>query len=182
VARAFHALRDSENTAISMGIDPVRYKLLAFGLSGFIAGVAGGCWGYMNLKVVPGAFTFQGSLQFITYTVIAGIALQAGAVAAPIFFVLIPTITATTATGVNNVPFFILPGFLAIRTVIDYPNGFGGFLLRVLRPFDRSEQVAWASAEAEGSEKQVIDLRDEETEESLFEEAAHTGLVGAPGA
>src|SRR5256885_1554991 len=98
-----------------MGIDPVRYKLLAFALSGFVAGIAGGCWGYMNLKVVPGAFTFQGSLQFITYTVIAGIALQSGAVVAPVLFVMIPTVLATTASGVNNFPFFILPGFLAIR-------------------------------------------------------------------
>ncbi|MBV8693796.1 MAG: ABC transporter permease, partial [Actinobacteria bacterium] len=182
VARAFHALRDSENTAIAMGIDPVRYKLLAFALSGFVAGIAGGCWGYMNLKVVPGAFTFLGSLQFITYTVIAGIALQGGAVLAPVLFVLVPTVLATTASGTNQFPFFILPGFFAIRTVIDYPNGVGGFFVRGLRRFDPSERVAWASAEAEGSDKEIIDLRDEETEEGLFEEAAHPGFVGVPGA
>ncbi|MBV9253160.1 MAG: branched-chain amino acid ABC transporter permease, partial [Actinobacteria bacterium] len=182
VARAFHALRDSENTAIAMGIDPVRYKLLAFALSGFVAGIAGGCWGYMNLKVVPGAFTFLGSLQFITYTVIAGIALQGGAVLAPVLFVLVPTVLATTASGTNQFPFFILPGFFAIRTVIDYPNGVGGFFVRGLRRFDPSERVAWASAEAEGSDKEIIDLRGEETEEGLFEEAAHPGFVGVPGA
>ena len=182
VARAFHAIRDSENTAIAMGIDPVRYKLLAFALSGFIAGIAGGCWGYMNLKVVPGAFTFLGSLQFITYTVIAGIALQAGSVAAPVLFVLIPTVLATTASGTNQFPFFILPGFLAMRTVIDYPNGITGFLSRAVRPFDRSERVAWASADAEGSDRDVIDLRDAETEDRLFEDAAHVDLVGVPGA
>ena len=181
VARAFHAIRDSENTAISMGIDPVRYKLLAFALSGFIAGMAGGCWGYMNLKVVPGAFTFLGSLQFITYAVIAGIALQAGSVLAPVLFVLLPTVLSTTATGTSQF-LFIFPGFVAIRTVIDYPNGVGGFLTRVLRRFDPSERVAWASAEADSSERQVIDLREEETEEGLFEEAAHSGLVGVPGA
>src|SRR5207249_1058662 len=52
VGRAFRAIRDSENTAISMGIDPVRYKLLAFALSGFIAGIGGGCAGYLHIKLV----------------------------------------------------------------------------------------------------------------------------------
>jgi branched-chain amino acid transport system permease protein len=164
-----------------MGIDPVRYKLLAFALAGFIAGLAGGCWGYMNLKVVPGAFTFLGSLQFITYAVIAGIALQSGAIAAPVLFILIPTILATTASGTNQF-LFILPGWFAVRTVTDYPNGVTGFLTRVLRPFDRSERVAWSSAEAEGSERDVIDLRDEEAEDRLFEGAAGVDLVGVPGA
>ena len=41
VGRAFRAIRDSENTAISMGIDPVRYKLLAFAIGAFLAGAAG---------------------------------------------------------------------------------------------------------------------------------------------
>src|SRR5688572_960374 len=94
VARAFHAIRDSENTAISMGIDPIRYKLLAFALSGFIAGVAGGSFGYMALKVTPGSFTFFLSLSFITYAVIAGLALLSGSVLVPILFVLLPALTA----------------------------------------------------------------------------------------
>jgi branched-chain amino acid transport system permease protein len=143
-ARAFHAIRDSENTAIAMGIDPVRYKLLAFALSGFIAGIAGGSFGYMSLKVTPGSFTFTASLAAITSAVIAGIALLQGAVLVPIFFVLVPAVTASPVDAVNQ-SIFILTGYLSVRTVMDYPMGTASFLTRLLRPFDRSERVAWAS-------------------------------------
>jgi branched-chain amino acid transport system permease protein len=148
VARAFHAIRDSENTAISMGIDPVRYKLLAFALSGFIAGIAGGSFGYLALKVTPGSFTFAQSLSFITYAVIAGIAVIQGALLVPVFFVLLPALTASPVDAVNQAQ-FILAGYFAVRTVIDNPNGVGSFLVRLVRPFDRSERVAWASDEHE---------------------------------
>jgi branched-chain amino acid transport system permease protein len=172
VARAFHAIRDSENTAVSMGIDPVKYKLLAFALSGFIAGMAGGSFGYMNLKVVSGSFTFFLSLTFITYAVIAGISLQAGALAVPILFVLLPTLTARTTTGTNQ-SIFILSGYLAVRAVIDYPNGVAGFWSRLLRPFSSSERVAWTTDEAGDGPAPEAALASAETDEpGLFEHAA----------
>jgi branched-chain amino acid transport system permease protein len=172
IARAFHAIRDSENTAISMGIDPVKYKLLAFALSGFIAGIAGGSFGYMNLKVVSGSFTFFLSLTFITYTVIAGIALQAGAFLVPILFVLLPAFLAKTTTGTNQ-SVFILSGFFAVRTVIDYPNGIAGFWTRLLRPFSPSERVAWSTDESgEGVNPEAAAVASEADEVGLFEHAA----------
>jgi branched-subunit amino acid ABC-type transport system permease component len=144
VARAFHAIRDSENTAIAMGIDPVRYKLLAFAVSGFIAGIGGASFGYLSLKVTPGSFTLFASLQGITTAVIAGIALIQGALLVPIFFALVPALLASPVDAVNQA-LFIIPGFLAVRTVIDYPMGVASFLTRLVRPFDRSERLAWAS-------------------------------------
>jgi branched-chain amino acid transport system permease protein len=171
VARAFHAIRDSENTAISMGIDPVKYKLLAFALSGFIAGIAGGSFGYMNLKVVSGSFTFFLSLTFITFTVIAGIALQAGAALVPFLFVLIPVITARSTTG-SNQSLFILSGYLAVRAVIDYPNGIAAFWSRLLRPFSSSERVAWTTEEQPGAPAPAAAVAEAETDEhELFEHA-----------
>lgn len=171
IARAFHAIRDSENTAVSMGIDPVKYKLLAFALSGFIAGIAGGSFGYMNLKVVSGAFTFFLSLTFITFTVIAGISLQAGAGIVPLLFVIIPTITARTTTGTNQ-SLFILSGWLAVRATIDYPNGVAAFWSRLLRPFSPSERVAWTTDETDGTAAPEAALASAETDETeLYEHA-----------
>ncbi|HEV7887911.1 MAG TPA: ABC transporter permease [Acidimicrobiales bacterium] len=172
IARAFHAIRDSENTAVSMGIDPVKYKLLAFALSGFIAGIAGGSFGYMNLKVVSGSFTFFLSLTFITYAVIAGVALQSGAFVVPILFVIIPTITARTTTGTNQ-SLFILAGYLAVRAVIDYPNGVAGFWTRLLRPFSPSERVAWTTDQAAaGPAPEAAAASAEADEPELFVHAA----------
>jgi branched-chain amino acid transport system permease protein len=174
VARAFHAIRDSENTAIAMGIDPVRYKLLAFALSGFIAGLAGGSFGYLALKVTPGSFTFFLSLSFITYAVICGLALQAGALLVPVLFVLLPALTANPVDAVNQGQ-FILSGYLAVRTVIDYPNGLASFWSRLLRPFQASERVAWASAE-EGEGATQVALAGETADESRTFERASVGL------
>jgi ABC-type branched-subunit amino acid transport system permease subunit len=148
IARAFHALRDSENTAIAMGIDPTRYKLLAFALSGFIAGVAGGTFAFMAVKVTPGSFTFLLSLNFINYVVICGLALMSGSVLVPVLFVLFPAVTANPVDAVSQAP-FIIAGFLAIRTVTDYPNGLASFFTRSVRRFDPGERVAWASADEE---------------------------------
>jgi branched-chain amino acid transport system permease protein len=166
IARAFHAIRDSENTAISMGIDPVKYKLLAFALSGFIAGIAGGSFGYMNLKVVSGSFTFFFSLTFITFTVIAGISRLSGAFLVPILFVIIPVITARTATGTNQA-LFILSGYLAVRATIDYPNGVAAFWGRLLRPFSPSERMAWTTDETQGTA-----VASAAQDPELFEQAA----------
>ena len=179
VARAFHAIRDSENTAISMGIDPTRYKLLAFALSGFIAGIAGGSFAYMNVKVVPASFTFGLSLLFITYAVIAGIALQAGSLFVPVLFVFVPVLLASPVDAVSQ-GIFILSGYLAVRTVTDYPNGLASFWTRLLRRFDPGERVAWASAEAEGEDK-PIHASDEGAEgfERAADRLAPAG-VGAP--
>jgi branched-chain amino acid transport system permease protein len=148
VARAFHAIRDSENTAIAMGIDPVRYKLLAFALSGFIAGVAGGGFAYLAVKVTPGSFTFAGSLNFITYAVICGLALQSGSLLVAFLFALLPAMLASPVDAVSQGQ-FILAGYLAVYTVSVYPNGLASFYSRALRRFDPGERVAWASAEAE---------------------------------
>jgi branched-subunit amino acid ABC-type transport system permease component len=143
VARAFRAIRDSESTAVAMGIDPVRYKLLAFAISGFIAGIAGGMFGYMNLKVNAASFTFFGSLTFVTYAVICGIAMQSGAVLVAALFALLPALTANPVDGTTQAQ-FILAGFLAVRTVIDYPNGLAAFSTRAVRPFQPTERLAWS--------------------------------------
>jgi branched-chain amino acid transport system permease protein len=182
VARAWHAIRDSENTAIAMGIDPVRYKLLAFAVSGFIAGIAGGSFGYMNLKIVAANFTFFLTLTYITAAVISGIALLSSGPLAAVNFVLLPTITARTVSGTNQ-GVFIIGGLFAILTVIQYPNGFGYFVLRALRRFDPGERVAWASADTEDAPAPAAaGAPSEDEEEELFDRAAHRDLApaGAP--
>jgi ABC-type branched-subunit amino acid transport system permease subunit len=172
VARAWHTIRDSENTAISMGIDPVRYKLLAFAVSGFIAGVAGGSFGYMNVKVVAANFTFFLTLTYITAAVISGIGMLAAGPLAAVNFVLLPTLTARSVSGTNE-GVFILGGLAALLTVIQYPNGVAYFAKRALRPFDPGERVAWASADEESAPSAAAAAAPtEEEEEELFERAA----------
>jgi len=169
VGRTFFALRDSHSTAQVMGIDPVRYKLLAFATSGFIAGIAGSFTGFLNQDVEGSGFLLFFSLAAVLQTVVSGVGLLFGAVLTGFLFSVIPQLTATPTSGVDQAP-VIIGGWLAIVTIIQNPNGIGSFLLRLVRPFDPGERVAWASAEAD----EVL-VADED--EALFDEA----LVGAPG-
>ncbi|MGH8432556.1 MAG: branched-chain amino acid ABC transporter permease, partial [Solimonas sp.] len=64
IGRAFVAVRDSEIAAQSLGIDLLRYKALAFGISGFYAGVAGGLYSALLNFVSPEGYDlFQMVLQ-----------------------------------------------------------------------------------------------------------------------
>ena len=84
--RAFFAVRGSEMAAASVGIDVVRYKLIAFAVAGVLAGVSGSML-MMNLRaVVPDLFLFTISLQFLAIAVVGGLGSLGGAIAAGVVF------------------------------------------------------------------------------------------------
>jgi branched-chain amino acid transport system permease protein len=56
IGRAFVAIRDGEIAAELLGIDLLRYKALAFAMSGFYAGVAGGLYSALLNFVAPEGF------------------------------------------------------------------------------------------------------------------------------
>lgn len=169
VARAFHALRDSETTAQVMGINPVGYKLLSFAVSGFIAGVAGSLTGFINPTVRALQFAVFLSLSTVLAAVVSGVGILFGAVLAGFLFSVLPQLAATPTEGVNQAP-VIVSGLLAIVTMLDYPNGIGSFLQRLVRPFSPSERVAWASAEEGGAPGAA----DDEEDAAVFGRAAGT--------
>ena len=73
----------------------------------------------------------------------------------------------------------IIAALGGIRTVIDYPNGLAAFFTRVLRRFDPSERVAWASAEHEGGPARPSAAAAAGTEDDLVRAAEIVG-AGAP--
>jgi len=84
--RAFFAVRGSEVAATSLGIDVVRYKLVAFGLAGVIAGLAGNLIMVEQRTVVPAQFVLTVSLQYLAIAVVGGLGSMGGAVAAGVLF------------------------------------------------------------------------------------------------
>lgn len=80
IGRAFVAVRDSEIAAQSLGIDLLRYKALAFGISGFYAGIAGGLYSALLNFVSPEGYDlFQMVLQK-AMIVVGGLGSIAGSV------------------------------------------------------------------------------------------------------
>ena len=84
--RAFFAVRGSEMAAASVGIDVVRYKLIAFALSGVLAGLGGALLMIEQRTVVPDQFLFTISLQYLAIAVVGGLGSLSGAISAGILF------------------------------------------------------------------------------------------------
>jgi sulfate-transporting ATPase len=78
------AVRDNERAAAAEAVNTVRTKLIAFGLSAFMAGVAGGLFAYLYGHLSFDSFAPLASVTFVTTAYIGGIGSIAGAVIAGI--------------------------------------------------------------------------------------------------
>ncbi|MDH4286730.1 MAG: ABC transporter ATP-binding protein, partial [Gallionella sp.] len=63
--RAMLAVREDEVAAEALGIDTTRYKVTAFVLSAFFAGVAGGLFAHFDGYLNPSSFTFLRSIEIV---------------------------------------------------------------------------------------------------------------------
>ena len=84
----FHAIREDELAVRAGGINTTRYKLLAFCLSGFFAGIAGGLYAHIMRTVGPSTLEVSMSFQVIIWSVVGGIVSIYGPVAG--VFILFP--------------------------------------------------------------------------------------------
>lgn len=72
VGRALAAIRDRDIAAEVMGVADARYKLIAFGLSSFYAGVAGALLGAVFQTLTPDAWNLAISIEFVAILIIGG--------------------------------------------------------------------------------------------------------------
>jgi branched-chain amino acid transport system permease protein len=84
----FHAIREDELAVRASGINTTRYKLLAFCLSGFFAGISGGL--YAHFMRIAGPSTLEVSMSFtvVIWAVFGGIVTIYGPIGA--VFILFP--------------------------------------------------------------------------------------------
>jgi len=84
------ALHDDEELAQSLGINALRYRVVVFAISGFMAGIAGGFYASYYTFVTPNAFTFWAAVDALVMNILGGIAVPAGAVMGAILLVPLP--------------------------------------------------------------------------------------------
>lgn len=73
VGRAFIAIRDSDIAAETMGVNLTLYKTLAFAVSAFYAGVAGGLMAFLLGFINPSSFNFILSIYFLAFVIVGGL-------------------------------------------------------------------------------------------------------------
>jgi branched-chain amino acid transport system permease protein len=131
--RAFRALRDSEVAAASAGVNTAFYKTLAFGISGFYAGVGGSLFVLVsNWFVNPTSFYFDKSLLLIVGAVVGGLGSLAGMALGALFIQFMPS----WAGSVSNAPGtpFVFFGAAIIVVIVLLPSGAGGLLRKLTEP------------------------------------------------
>lgn len=118
--RAIFAIRENEIAAASFGINVVAYKLLAFVVSGAVAGLAGALYAHWVTSVNASSFDFQLALTFVLMVAVGGLESRAGIVFASMFFAIFPLVATNLAVYVT-----IIGALLLLFTLALFPGGLG---------------------------------------------------------
>ena len=70
--RGFLTVRDDEVAAEAMGINTTKYKVVAFVLGAFFAGIAGGLFAHTTTYITPVGFDFQRSIEIVVIVILGG--------------------------------------------------------------------------------------------------------------
>jgi len=160
--RAFAAVKGSEVAAASLGIDVTRYKLLAFAISGGLAGLAGNLQITGQGSAVPDEYNFLSSLFFLSVAVVGGLTSLRGAIAAGLLFAALNEVffRVTSLNGYID----IVSAMLLLVVLLAYPGG-----------------LAAAGARVQGLSRSLLRRRQEPGGELPTPREAAAGLAVTPG-
>ncbi len=88
--RAFLSVREDEIAAEALGINTTRYKVMAFVIGAFFAGVAGGLFGHYLMYLHTNSFTFMKSFEVVIMVVLGGMGSITGSIIAAIILTILP--------------------------------------------------------------------------------------------
>lgn len=149
VGRAFIAIRDAHVAAETMGVNILLYKTMAFALSAFYAGIAGGLYAFVLRFIEPELFSLFLSVMFLTMAVAGGLGSTMGPIAGAIVLSYLDlqlrnilgvayigellrylSTSYFSLTGVSNIQFIIFGGILILIMLFE-PLGLYGLWIRI---------------------------------------------------
>jgi branched-chain amino acid transport system permease protein len=156
------AVRANERAAAAAGINVARVKIVAYGISSFIAGTAGWMYAYNFGSVSAARFGILIALGFVAFAYIGGITMVSGAVIGglvateglvPYFF--------EELLGISGNWTLLVGGVLVIITLIQNPEGVAGTTYRKHQAAKRAKAAARAEkaatpVAADGDDRQVM--------------------------
>lgn len=92
LGRTLRAVREDEVAARSYGIDPHRYKAIAFGFGGFFAGISGGISAHLYSYINYQTFDSQVSILALTMVILGGLGNVFGAIVGAVALVALPEV------------------------------------------------------------------------------------------
>ena len=88
--RGFLATHDDEIASEAVGLNTTRYKIVAFVIGAFFAGIAGGLYGHFKMTITPTGFDFTKSIEIVVMVILGGMGNTLGVILAAILLTLLP--------------------------------------------------------------------------------------------
>src|ERR687898_593525 len=124
--RALLAVRSNERAAASLGVDVAAAKLVAFGMSAFLAGLGGALIGYSRGQLSATSFGVSVSLTLLAFAYLGGITSVGGALVAGALAPLgIGYVVLDRTTDIGE-HYLLASGILLVATAVLNPGGIAG--------------------------------------------------------
>lgn len=123
IGRALLSIRESEIAAAALGVNTVRYKIIAFATSSFFAGIAGCLYTYNAHYISPESFISQESITVLAMMVVGGIGSIAGSIAGAYVLFILPEFL-RFAGDIR----LVIYGASIVASIIFVPKGLGGLI------------------------------------------------------
>lgn len=125
VGRALHAMRGSEVAAQAMGINLLKYRLLAFALATAYAALGGALYIHFIKFSYPSVWILPMSLNILAVVVIGGLRSIYGTVLGALVVFAVPDLILKQLPFVGDIPgiSYIFNGILIILIIMFYPQG-----------------------------------------------------------
>ena len=120
--RGFLATHDDEIASEAIGLDTTRYKIVAFVIGAFFAGIAGGLYGHFKLTITPTGFDFTKSIEIVVMVILGGMGNTLGVILAAILLTLLPELLRPVAEYR-----MVIYSFLLIVLMLARPQGLFNF-------------------------------------------------------
>lgn len=133
IGRSFAAVRENEPLASAVGVNPLKYKLLAFSISAALAGTIGGMYAYYVNVVCPSELSLFITLNLLVILFIGGAGTLRGVVLGAIAATTLPELLRLASTWR-----LVLFGVVLLLIINLFPEGLEGGLRRLERRFGRT--------------------------------------------
>jgi branched-chain amino acid transport system permease protein len=118
IGRAFHAVRDNEALAAAAGIQPLKYRLLAFGAGAAIAGGVGAVYAHYLSVLCPEELTIALTVNLLVIVFLGGVGTLGGILLGAVLFTALPEVLRIAPTWR-----LVIYGLLLLVIVIRWPEG-----------------------------------------------------------
>jgi ABC-type branched-subunit amino acid transport system permease subunit len=126
LGRAFHAVRDNEPLAGAAGIDPLKYRLLAFTLGAAVAGGIGALYAHYLSVMCPEEMTIGLTVNLLVIVFLGGVGSLRGVLVGAVLFTALPEVLRLAPTWR-----LVIYGALLLLVVVRSPEGIESLLRRL---------------------------------------------------